>query len=146
MATVTTTSTVPGLFDTTIQKTNIWLKNIMDEMGWKDRHRAYLALRGVLHSLRDRLTVEEAVDLGAELPLLIRGVYYEGWRPAGKPEKFSKCEFLENVAGYFTNEPDVDAEKIVKAVFRVMSRMVEAGEIKDIKGSLPKEFASLWET
>jgi uncharacterized protein (DUF2267 family) len=31
----------------------------------------------VLHALRDRLTVEEASDLAAQLPMLIRGLYYE---------------------------------------------------------------------
>jgi uncharacterized protein (DUF2267 family) len=67
------------IFDTTVQKTHIWLNEIMDELGWEDNwHRAYLALRTVLHELRDHLTTEEATDLGAQLPMLVRGFYYEG--------------------------------------------------------------------
>lgn len=75
--------------DTTIQKTNIWLKEVMDELESDDRHRAYLALRSVLHSLRDRLTVEEATDLGAQLPILVRGFYYDAWNPSGKQQPVS---------------------------------------------------------
>jgi uncharacterized protein (DUF2267 family) len=52
-------------FDNTLQKTQIWLNDIMEALGWQDRHRAYLALRGTLQALRDRLTVEEAAHLGA---------------------------------------------------------------------------------
>ena len=47
-----------------------------------DRRSAYRALRSVLHVLRDRLTPEQAVHLGAQLPLLVRGIFYDGWRIA----------------------------------------------------------------
>jgi len=83
------------VFDTTVQKTNLWLKDIMQALGWADRHKAYVALRTILHALRDRLTLEEAVQFGAQLPMLIRGLYYEGWTPTSKPDKVRhKAEFL----------------------------------------------------
>src|SRR5207248_2021300 len=53
-------------FDTTLQTTHIWLNELTDLTGWRDnRHRAYLALRAVLHALRDRLSVDDAAALGA---------------------------------------------------------------------------------
>ena len=70
------------VFDKTLQTTNIWLNEIMDEMG-PDRQIAWKALSTVLHKLRDRLPVEAAAHLGAQLPLLVRGVYYDQYQPAG---------------------------------------------------------------
>jgi uncharacterized protein (DUF2267 family) len=64
----------------------------------EDRHHAYVALRAVLHALRDRLPPEVAVHLGAQLPILVRGIYYEGWHMAGKPVKDrSVQEFADHV-------------------------------------------------
>lgn len=116
----------------------------MEELAWVDRHKAYLALRAVLRALRDRLSVDEAVDMGAQLPMLVRGLYYEEWRPHGRPIKYSRNEFLSQVAAQF-NEPDVDSEKITHAVFRVLSRKIAAGEIADVKGVLPKAMRELWD-
>jgi uncharacterized protein (DUF2267 family) len=133
------------LFSNTLQKTHLWLKDVAEELHWEDQQRAYLALRATLHALRDRLTVEEAVHLGAQLPMLVRGFYYEGWSPAGKPVKERHQEqFCAHVKEHFTREEDLDAEKIVRAVFRVLSQRVTEGEIEDIKHILPPELRELW--
>ncbi len=133
------------LFAYTLQKTHLWLKDLMEELWWDDQHRAYLALKATLHALRDRLTVGEAVHLGAQLPMLMRGFYYEGWSPAGKPLKERrKEEFLAHVQEYLRREGDIDAEKIVHGVFKVLSKRVTEGEIEDIKQILPPELRDLW--
>ena len=76
-----------AVLDHTVQETNVWLRIVADQLQIEDRHHAYIALRAVLHALRDRLRPEVAVHLGAQLPTLVRGVYYEGWHMAGKPTK-----------------------------------------------------------
>jgi len=141
-------STGVSALDTTIQKTNVWLKEVMEEIGSSDRHQAYLALRSVFHSLRDRLTVEEATDLGAQLPMLVRGLYYDGWNPSGKPVKFDKDEFLSSIREQFINAPIRvrDTEKMVHAVFRVLDRHIADGEIEDIKAILPHDLQGFWES
>jgi uncharacterized protein (DUF2267 family) len=112
----------------------------------EDRHQAYLALRAVLHTLRDRLSPEEAAYLGAQLPLLGRGIYYEGWTPTGKPTKERhKEQFLGKIADYFVKEPQIDAERIIRAVVHVLDRHISEGELHDIKHSLPRELLLLWE-
>jgi uncharacterized protein (DUF2267 family) len=134
------------VFDTTLHKTHAWLNEVMGELGWKDQqHKAYLGLRTVLHALRDRLTAEEAVHLGAQLPMLIRGFYYEGWTLSGKPlRERHKDEFLAHIRQIFRDDDTVDAEDLVRAVFRVLSRRIAEGEIADIKGILPAQLRELW--
>jgi uncharacterized protein (DUF2267 family) len=134
------------VFDTTIHKTDMWLKDVMEELGLDNKHRAYVALRSVLHTLRDRLPVEEAADLGAQLPMLVRGFYYDAWNPLDNPIKFNKDEFLSMVSQQFLNEPDVDAEEIIRAVFHVIDKHIAYGEIEDIKSSLPVELRGFWES
>ncbi len=130
--------------DTTIHKTNLWIKEVMEELATNDRHHAYLALRTVLHLLRDRLPQEEAVDLGAQLPMLIRGFYYDEWKPDAVPIKFDREEFIDRLMQQFPAEPDTDGEAVIRAVFSVIEKHVAAGEIEDIKGSLPSAIASFW--
>jgi uncharacterized protein (DUF2267 family) len=137
--------TTLDVFDTTLHKTNSWLKELMEIMDWHDRHRAYLALRATLHALRDRLTVEETAQLGAQLPMLIRGFYYEGWDPTGKPVKERHREqFLARVEQPFKDEEPIDPEPVVRAVLTVLATRVSEGEIEDVRQVLPAEVRELW--
>lgn len=132
-------------FESTTQTTNIWLNDVMDHLGCEDQHQAYHALRAVLHALRDRLTVDAAAALGAQLPMLVRGFYYEGWHPHGKPIKERhKEEFLAHIAAAFQDDPDIDAEQVARAVFQVLAKHVTAGEIEGLKKVLPAQIRSLW--
>jgi uncharacterized protein (DUF2267 family) len=132
------------VFDETLHKTNAWLKEIAQVLG-PDRHRAYQALRAVLHCLRDRLTVDEAAQLGDQLPMLVRGIYYEAWHPAGKPEKIrSREEFLARINAHLPKTRPIDAQDAARAVFRVLASHVTAGEIRDVVKSLPQEIRTLW--
>jgi uncharacterized protein (DUF2267 family) len=133
------------VFDTTLHKTHRWLNELMLIMDWQDRHRAYLAMRATLHALRDRLTVEETAQLAAQLPMLIRGFYYEGWDPTGKPVKERHLEqFLSHITQYFRDEDFCDAERIARGVFTVLATRITEGEIEDVKHVLPQEIRSLW--
>ena len=133
------------LFDQTMQKTYLWISDLMKELHWQDRHKAYLALRAVLQTLRDRLTVEEVAQLGAQLPMLVRGFYYEGWNPTGKPVKVRhQKEFFDHVKTYFKTEDNIAPEIVIRAVFRVVSKHVTEGEVDDVKQILPGELRALW--
>jgi uncharacterized protein (DUF2267 family) len=135
------------ILDRTIQKTNIWLRDALHELDWVSMQRAYLATRAVLHALRDRLSVEEVAQLGAQLPIFIRGIYYEGWNPAHVQSKTRKREaFLAQVRNEFahTRNPDVDPEHVSRAILRVVCKHVSEGEIEQIKHLLPHDLRSFW--
>ncbi|MGF1582892.1 MAG: DUF2267 domain-containing protein [Gemmataceae bacterium] len=132
-------------FDSTIQTTNTWLHEIMEEMGWEDRHRAYHALRAVLHALRDQFPVTEAVALGAQLPLLVRGIYYDGWQVNKVPLRERKIEaFLAHVGQSYEHDPDIDLERVTKVVFRVLANHVDRGEVEGIRRILAQDLRTLW--
>ena len=132
------------VFDRTIHKTNVWLKDLMEILDCPDRHEAYLALRATLHALRDRLTIEETAQLAAQLPMLIRGFYYEGWDPTGKPVKERhRDEFLARIQRELARYV-IDSEQVARAVFLVVSNRISEGEIEDVERVLPREIRDLW--
>jgi len=139
------TTTGLSVFDTTVQKTNLWLKEVMEELHFDDPEQAYRALRAVLHALRDRLIIEEAADLAAQLPMLLRGLYFEGWRPAGKPLKERHlADFLQHVRSQLAGREADDPQAVTQAVFAVLARHLPAGQVADIRQGLPEPVRALW--
>lgn len=136
------------VFENTLNKTYEWLNDIMKELNWDDKQKAYLALRGTLQALRDRLPYELAAKFGAQLPMLVRGFYYEGWKPMATPVKIKNVdEFLIHVSTHFNMTPlnqYEDIEAIVRAVFKVVKNHVSEGEIVHLQDALPASMASLW--
>lgn len=134
------------LWERNVGKANEWLKALAGELGWQDPNSVLLALRAVLHALRDRLPPNEAADLAAQLPLLLKGVYYDGWSPGHTPLKVrSRQEFLGLVmAGLARGVPEADPERVTRAVFRLLAEHVTDGEIRDVRMVLPAELGDLW--
>ncbi len=136
-------SNIPA-FATTVQKTKRWVSELMVELQWQDAQKAYHALRVVLHALRDRLTLHEMADVSAQLPTLIRGMFFEGWQPSHAPVKDrSQQAFFEHVLHEFPNDSSIDPERLTRAVLSILSRHVSQGEIADIKAILPKPLREL---
>ncbi len=131
--------------DHTIQETNTWLKKLADDHHLGDRLHAYNALRAVLHVLRDRLTPEQAVHLGAQLPTLVRGIYYEGWRLAGKPtNERQPDEFAKRVAAQLPPQFPRDALSVTKAVLDLLGKELDPGETMKVIRELPVPLRALW--
>ncbi len=129
----------------TVQQTNVSLKRLGEELHIDDRHVAYSALRAVLHVLRDRLTAEQAVHLGAQLPLLVRGLYYEGWRLTDRPaNERQPGEFAALVAAEMPPQFAHDALRVTKAVFALLAQELDYGEVAKVIGTLPVPVRSLW--
>lgn len=133
-------------FDRTLQETNTWLNDISDAMGDPRRTVAYHALRGTLFALRDRLPPAEVFDLSAQLPMLLRGLFFEGYRPQGKPVKMHHDAFFERVRDELQRAGGANVETAVRAVFQVLAQHVDAGEVEDIRTALPADLRDLWPT
>jgi uncharacterized protein (DUF2267 family) len=127
-----------------IQKTYEWLASVEHELHDDNRQAAYHALRSVMHALRDRLPAEEATQLAAGLPTLLRGVYFEGWSPANKPEKLNKQEFLNRIQSSYTGPGALNPLRCTEAVFAVLQQRIGSGEIDDVRSILPRDIAELW--
>src|ERR1051326_4900880 len=101
------------VFDSTIQRTNTWIKELMQELNWSDHRKAYLALRSVLHAVRDHLPLDDAIYLGEQLPMLIRGAYFEHWETAGKPLPLRNCdEFFSVLAAHLSRDFETISSEI----------------------------------
>ena len=121
----------------TVHVTNRWLRELSEELG-EGEPRAYETLRAVLHALRDRLGVDEAAQLAAQLPELLRGVFYEGWVPARTPQTYRHAEdFLERVGHDLGLHGPTEASYAVEGVMTVLRRHVSAGELADVMAVMP---------
>ena len=113
--------TLPATLSHAVQQTQEWLKE-----------------------LRDRLTPEEAVDLAQQLPLIVRGIYFEGWQPSRTPEKTrNRREFVDGVAARLRPHP-VDAELATRDVLALIAHHCDPGEVQDVIAQLPVELKELW--
>lgn len=134
----------PSILERSVEKAHIWLNDVASELGGEDRQYAYRVLRAVLHTLRDRLTVDVAAKLAAQLPTLIRGIYYEDWDPSRTPLPIHDVDaFLEHVAHEGRMAGETEASLAVSAVARVLHRRVSPGEIEDVLALLPDSLKPL---
>jgi len=129
--------------ESTTQKTHEWIARIAKTLHM-DKRDAWKSLRAVLHTVRDRLPVDLAVHFGAQLPMLIRGLYYEGWEPSLVPIKFTLREFLEEINEKIVADPTTDPVKITQAVLGVVTSYVGTGEADKVKHSFPSDMQNLF--
>lgn len=141
------TSTRVTAIDRSVEKTYKWLDQLADDLGEPgDRHYAYQVLRSVLHTLRDRVPVEVAAHLGAQLSPLLRGIYYDNWQPAAAPRTYRHAaEFLDQVALEASLSGPTQAAFAVDATARVMRRHITPGELAHIRAALPADLAELFD-
>jgi len=128
--------------DRSIDKTNAWLADVAANFGTEDRRLAYRVTRSWLHTLRDRMPVPIAAHIAAQLPELLRGVFYEGWNPSKVPIKYSKDEYVAR----FARDAQLHHTEVPRAgrlVTSAMQRHISAGAISEVLGALPADIRSL---
>lgn len=140
------TSNGLAVFDTTLQKTHIWLDEIMEELA-VDRQGAWHVLGAVLRALRDRIPLELGAHLSAQLPLLVRGTYYDQFRPSDIPMPLRHWpDFVAQLSVRLGDvDPPVPTAAAAEVVFRVLSRHIDPGEIAKVQQALPEEMRERWD-
>jgi len=131
--------------DPTLQQANSWLREVMQRLGTNDAHTGHASMRVTLHALRDRIGPDNAAHLGAQLPTLIRGIYYDGWHPSATPTKERhKQQFLDHVRKELRTGTPIDPEVAIGAVLAVVSEKTSAGEAVKLARLFPKDMRELW--
>lgn len=140
-------------FNQYAEKGNKILNEIAQELGFpEDLQLASRILRGVLHTLRERLTIQESFQMMAQFPMMLKAVYVDGWKYRTKPNKIKNIgQFVKTVvennpgAGHHDIRTAKDGENAVKAVLKVIkNNHISEGEVKDILSTLPPDLRSLW--
>jgi len=132
------------VIDRSGEQAHIWINEVAQEFGTDDHQLAYRILRAFLHAVRDRITVEEAAQLAAQMPTLVRGIYYEGWRPSTTPQRYHDREtFLRKIADEALVAGTTEASYAVTAAAAVLRRHVSQGEVEDVLAILPAEIREL---
>jgi uncharacterized protein (DUF2267 family) len=127
------------------QKAHEWVNELQGILQVPSERSAYAALRAVLHQLRDRLPVSEVTDLGAQLPTLIRGIYYESWNTRSSPQPIHHAkEFTDDLIRKLHGHDEIHAESAIRAVFLLLSSHISKGEIDDVIATLPDEIKAFW--
>ncbi|BCJ62950.1 DUF2267 domain-containing protein [Micromonospora endophytica] len=131
--------------ESSVDKTNLILKDIEQAYGWpkERRNQSYAALRTVLHLLRDRMPVQESVEFSAQLPMLVRGIYFDGWQPQDVPIKLDRDDFLYEVRQGFPYDVEGGPLRVVQVVLDTLRRHITQGEWDDVKDNMPGDLAQV---
>jgi uncharacterized protein (DUF2267 family) len=131
--------------DTAVGATEEWINALMARLGWQGKERTYLALLAALHALRDALPRDEAGYLGVQLPVLLRGLYFEGWHPASHLQRAkSRSAFVERIQEGVHRDPGINAEAVAHAVFALLAERLPLGEVENAKAATPEPLRMFW--
>jgi uncharacterized protein (DUF2267 family) len=139
--------TTTPILENNIHQTMDWIYAVEEACHWDDdnQRKAFIALRAVLHQLRDLLALEAAAALSSQLPLLIRGVFFENWKPESHSSKsLEKDAFLKMVGKALYPYRDMDVEKTINGVFKVLSRKLPPGVFDNIIQAIPKDIQDIY--
>lgn len=129
----------------TVQLTHEWVNELRDRLGWSSSRDALRLLRVTMASVRDHLGPEEASQLAAQMPLLIRGMFYEGWQPARTPVRDRDlARFVVGIESRVADVRDYRGPEDITAVFQVLNNRISSGEVQDARGRLPDAIRALW--
>ncbi|WP_018686817.1 DUF2267 domain-containing protein [Actinokineospora enzanensis] len=130
------------VFDNAAHTARQWLCEVAERFPTADEDFAYRALRSWLHLVRDQLAPESTAHLAAQLPELLRGVFYEGWRPAHVPASLGAAEFAAEYA-VLAGISQADVDRTAPVVTAALADRLSPGLIDKILGQLRHDVRAL---
>ncbi|NNU81155.1 DUF2267 domain-containing protein [Halovulum dunhuangense] len=131
--------------DHAAQVAHEWVNELQARLEWADPADVLRLMRVTLAALRDRLGPEESAQLAAQLPLMIRGLFWEGWNPSGKPVlDRSGADFIAQIERHVGEVAEYRGPEDITTVFRTLEAHVSEGEIADVRARLPQALRALW--
>jgi len=132
-------------FESTVQASHEWVNEYAEHLGQDHPPLAFRCLRAALHVIRDRLPIAEAAALAAQLPMLLRGAFYENWRPGHAPGRVHTAdEVYELVARELAGGLGAPPRDVMRAAFTLLERRVDAGLLAKMRPILPEAVRTLW--
>ncbi|MEJ8561973.1 DUF2267 domain-containing protein [Yoonia sp. GPGPB17] len=133
------------VFERTNHEAHEWVNDLAGRTGWGNEREVLRLLRTVLCKIRDHLPVNEMAQFAAQLPLILRGMFYEGWQPKNTPvHERHAPEFVAAVDEKVGDVIDYQGVTDIKAVFNVINARISRGEVEDVRACLPQELRDLW--
>lgn len=133
------------VIDHTVQLTHEWVNELTERLDWANHRDALRLLRLTLAGIRDHVGHEQAAQFAAQLPLLIRGMFYEGWKPSATPLKDRRREsFIEAIESHVGEVTDYRGPEDISTVLEFINGHVSEGEVADVRAGLPGPIRDLW--
>ena len=139
--------TAQGLevIDQIVHLTHEWINELAGRLDWTSKRSALRLMRVTLHRIRDHLVIDEVAQLSAQLPVMIRGFFFEGWVPKDTPIKERRGEdFIAFIAHQMTDTIEYRGRDDIKSVFDLLNARISKGEIEDVRANMPQDLRDLW--
>ena len=135
------------VFERTTHEAHEWVNDLAGRTGWHNEREVLRLMRVVLCKIRDHLPVNEMAQFSAQLPLILRGMFFEGWQPKLTPvHERHAADFIADIDSKIGDVIEYQGLPDIKAVFNVINAQISRGEVEDVRACLPQELRDLWPT
>lgn len=133
------------VIDHSVHLAHEWINELTERLDWGSKRSGLRLMRVTLHRIRDHLLPDELAQLSAQLPVVIRGFFFEGWVPKNTPIKERHVEdFVNHISECMGDVSEYRGQGDITCVFDLLNARLSRGEVEDVRASLPQELRDLW--
>lgn len=142
-------------FDKYVHDANEYFKYLATKLGHPDeQNRVVFIWRAVMHTIRDRIHISESIDLISPLPMILKGMYVEGWKYHDKPlydfetleQMKTQVKALQNKYGEARFDWSKPTDEIISITLESLEKYVPAEQMEQIRNQLPDDIKEVVNT